>query len=269
MSKKFYGDIELMGGGAVLNLSGERLSDDPTLEESEEGRIIYNTTENAYKYNNGSAWLAFEVSTTSSSALIETLGSNWINEDFSFDPTPFNALGNLTGLTTSDSLFTVIAQLDGGITTAKTVVTLRGIPLNFDPEDLETKNIIYFDGATFVRGTINDLDTLAINVSALNDVSLTNIADNEALFFQNDEWVNKKIHFQYQDLSGTVNTFVIDHELGVQFCNVEVIDMSGGTPFTIDPAEIVSVVFTSDTQLTVTLTGNKAVTITVTGLNVV
>jgi len=269
MSKKFYGDIELMGGGAIFNLSGERLSEDPELEESEEGRIIYNTTESAYKYNNGSAWLIFEVSVTASNALVETLGTVWINENFSFNPDPFNDLDNVSGLTATDSLFTVIEQLDAGITDAKIVVTLQGVPLNFDPEDLEANNIIFYDGAEFVRGTINDLDTLELNVEELADVTITDLADNEALFYQDGAWVNKKTYFQYQELSGTVNVFVVNHELGVQFCNVEVIDMSSGTPVVIDPADIVSIAFTSDTQLIVTLTGNLAVTIVVAGLQTI
>ncbi len=269
MSKKFYGDIELIGGGAILNLSGERLETDPPVEASEEGRIIYNTTDNAYKYNNGSAWLTFEVSLTATNALIETLGDNWINANNSFNPAPFNNLDNFSGLTTNDSLFTVIEQIDAGLTNALIVVTLQGVPLDFDPEDLEVKNILFFDGANFVRGTVNDLDTVELNVEELNDVTLLSVGDNESLIFQDGTWVNKKTHVEFQDLSGTVNVFVIDHELGTQFCNVEIIDMSVATPTKIDSSEVVSVAYISATQLIVTLTGNKAVTILVDGLEVI
>lgn len=269
MSKKFYGDIELLGGSTIINLAAETFENDPTFDETESGRIIYNSTENAYKYNNGSAWVTFEVSTTSSNALVETLGSNWINGDFSFDPTPFNTLDNLDGLVTTDSLFTVIAQLDVGISVAKSVVTLQGVPLNFNPVDLEPKNIIYFDGSDFVLGTINDLDTITLNLSELDDVTLLTVENNESLVFQNGNWANKKTRHQFQDLSGTVSTFVVTHDLGTQFCNVEVIDMSAATPIRMNPAEIISIAYSSTTELTVTILNNKPVTILVNGLEIV
>lgn len=266
---KVYGDMEFVGGGAIINMSAERLVNDPVLEVEEEGRIIYTTTDSSYKYNNGSAWVAFQVSTTSNSTLIETLGNNWINANFSFNPTPFNALDNLSGLTTNDSLFDVIDQLDDGITTAKTVVTLQGVSLDFVVGDLSARNVLYYDGANFVPGTINDLDTPEIPVGDLSDITLTSISDNQSLVYQGGNWVNKLTHFQYQDLSATVNIFVVPHNLGTQFCNVEVIDMSLATPVKIDPSEITSIAYNSTSQLTVTLTGNKAVTILVSGMDVV
>ena len=144
MSKKIFGDVELVGGGKIINMAAEQFETDPVLEASEAGRIIYNTTEASYKYNNGSVWLAFEVSATSNDALIETLGDNWINSDLSFNPTPFNNLDNISGLTANDSLYSVIAQMDAAITSALNVVTLQGVSLNFAPGDLENNNIIYF-----------------------------------------------------------------------------------------------------------------------------
>ena len=269
MSKKFYGDIELMGGGEVINLAAERVDADPIVEADEEGIIIYNKSDKSYKYNNGSTWLVFEVSATSSDELIKSLGNNWINEDFSFNPTPFNALDNFAGLTTTDSLFDVISQINTNITEAKTVITLRGVPLNIDPDNLEVRNILYYDGIDFVRGTINDLDTLDIDFDTLSDTTISSVQDNDTLVYQNNAWVNKKTHHKFQDLSGTVNIFTVTHELGTQLCNVEVIDMSVSPPVRINPAEITSITYTSDSQLSVAIAANKAVTILVNGLAIV
>lgn len=260
-----YGDINLIGG-VIKNLASEAFEADPAVDTEEEGRIIYNTTESAYKYNNGSAWLTFEVSSTSSNALIETLGSNWINENFSFNPTPFNDLSNFSGLTTSDSLYSVIQQIDNGLTDAKNVVTLQSVPLAFSEGDLEVRNIIYYDGAEFVRGTINELDTLTIPLFELEDTNIESINDNQSLVNQGGLWVNLATNFQYQELSGTVNTFVVPHNLGTQFCSVDIIDMSLATPVAIDSSLITSITFDSVSQLTVTLTVNTAVTILVNGL---
>jgi hypothetical protein len=262
---KVYGDIELLGGGKIINLAGEIVESDPVVDASEEGHIIYNSTDNVYKYNNGSAWLTFEVSATSNNALIETLGDVWINANFSLNPAPFNALDNISGLTTSDSLFTVIEQIDDALTNALNVVTLQGVPLAFDVTDLSARAIIYYNGANFVPGTINDLDTAEINFDEIADVSVVGLADNNIMVYQNGVWVNRKTHFDFQDLSGTVSTFVVTHNLGVQLCSVEIIDMNGGAPAIIDNALITSITFDSTSQLTVTLTGNLAVTILVRG----
>ena len=263
---KVYGDVELLGGGQDINLSGEQLSADPTFDVADEGKVIYNTTEKTYKYNNGSAWVAFEVSLTSSIELIETLGSNWINEDFSFDPTDFNALDNVTGLTAADSLFSVITQLDTGITEAKTVTTLQGVDLNFVPGDLSSGNIIFYNGANFIPGTVNDLDVVELGMGELSDSVVTDPENEQFMVYANGNWVNKPIFFKYEELSGTLNTFTVNHSLNEQFCHVTVIDMSFATPRRINPAEITSIEYNSSTTLTVTLTGNKAVTILVTSV---
>ena len=266
---KVLGDIDIRGGGKIINMAAEAVDTDPVLEASEEGRIIYNTTENAYKYNNGSTWLAFEVSLSGSDTLISTLGDNWINNDLSFNPAPFNALDNVSGLDSNDSLFSVIEQLDTAITSALNVVTLQGVSLDFTAGDLSANNIIYFDGTNFVPGTVNDLDTVELNLSEIQDVNITTPADNEQLVYQSGAWVNLPTHFQYQDLSGTNSTFVVNHNLGVQFCDVTIIDMSVATPQRIDPTLVQTVAYQDANQLTVVLApaaGNKPVTILVQGM---
>ncbi len=263
---KVLGDLELISG-KVINLAAGSYDSDPTFDAEDEGIIIYNSTEKAYKYNNGSSWVQFEVSLTSSVELIETLGSNWINDDFSFNPTDFNTFDNLTGLTANDNLFTVLSLLDEAITEAKTVETLRGVPLNFDAGDLSAFNIIYYDGANFIPGSINDLELVDINLDEVADTEIVDPQTNDVIAYQSGVWINKPMFYLYEELSGTLSTFTVNHSLGQRFCHVTVIDMSLSTPATINSAEVTSIEYNSDTTLTVNLTGNKPVTIIVSGLS--
>ena len=265
---KHNGNIELVGG-QILNLVGESLASDPTFDAAEEGRMFYNTATKEYKFNNGTDYVAFETDIVSASTTLRaSLGTEWVNTDFSFNPTTLNTLSNISGLTSNSSLYDVIDQLNTGIDTALTVTKLQGIDLDFTG-GLATGNIIYYNGSSFVSGTINDVDLVDISLSQINDVNLTSIANNEIAVYQNSEWVNKPLAFQYQELSGLTNTFAIAHNLGVQFCDVTIIDMDTATPSRIDPALVTTVNYDDANNLTVTLTGNKRVTIVVQGLGLV
>lgn len=259
---KHFGDIELIEG-EIINLIAKKVAADPVFDAADVGIIIYNTTENSYKYNNGSAYVTFEVSLTSSTQLVETLGDNWINPDLSFNPTDFNNLDNIDGLTANDNLFTALAALDTAITEAKTVTTLQGVSLNFTPGSLTALNILLFDGTDFIPGTVNDLDPIELNFSELQDTTIINPENDNFAVFDNGGWVNKPIFFKFEELSGTLSVFTVNHSLDEQFCIVSVIDMSFATPRRIDPAEIVTIEYNTESTLTVTLTGNKPVTIIV------
>lgn len=268
MAKKHYGDIELVNG-AIINLAAESVSADPTFNASDEGLIIFNTTDKVYKYNNGTAWITFEVSLTSTNELVDSLGNNWINPDFSFDPSDFNSLSNISGLSSTDSLYEVIVELNSAIDDAKNVGTLQGIDLNFTSGSVVAKNIIYFDGTDFVAGTVNDLDTVELNFSQLQDTNFSNLGNNNFTVYQGSKWVNKPVFFKYNELSGTLSTFTVNHSLGEQFCNVTIIDRSFATPRRINPSLISSIEYNSGSTLTVNLTTTKPVTIIVSGLNTV
>lgn len=262
---KHFGDIELIGG-VIKNMVGENFSSDPTFSASEAGRIIYNTTSNEYKFNNGTEWVVFETDIVSSSVTLRaTLGTNWVNPDFSFNPAPFNALDNISGLTGTESLFDVIFQLDNGITSALTVTKLQGVDIDFSG-GLSAGDIIFFNGEDFIAGTLDNLVVQSITLDDLTDVTLTTLEDNEITIFQNSEWVNKAFFFQFEDLSNLSSVFVVNHNLNTQFCDVTIVDMSTATPSRIDPSLITSIEYDDANKLTVTLTGNKPVTIVVVGV---
>ena len=266
MAKKHYGDIELVSG-TIINFEAENVAADPAFTVVEEGRMIYNTAEKAYKYNNGTSWVTFEVSLTSTNELILTLGANWINPDFSFDPTDFNDLDNISGLTTNDSLYDVIAELDAAITSSQSVVTLQGVPLDFTSGDLVANDIIYFNGTEFVRGTVNDLGLVELNFSDLQDTNFSGLGNDQIAVYQSGGWTNKPFFHKFQELSGTLNVFTVNHSLGEQFCHVTVVDMGFSPPRRMDPSSISRIEYNSASTLTVTLTTNRPVTIVVSTLD--
>lgn len=264
MAKKHFGSITLVNG-QIINLSAENLESDPTFNVGDEGIIIYNTVEKAFKYNNGSSWVTFQTSATSSNVLIETLGIDWVDTNLKFNPTNFNGLDNITGLSVTDSLFDVIVQLDSAITDAKTVEALQGIDL--DLSGLSSGNIIFFDGTAFVVGTLSDLDAQDLDFDDLSNVSFDLVQNNQIVVAQGSNWVNRPFIFKYQELSNSINVFTVNHSLGERFCHVTIIDMNQPTPRIIDPSLVSSVQFNSESTLTVTLTVNRAVTILVSSLN--
>ena len=256
---KYFGDIELIEG-KILNLIGEKVSSDPTVVAAEEGRIIYNTTEKAYKYNNGSAYVAFEVSVTTNDALIDTLGSNWINNDFSFDPTPYNNFDNVSSLTANDSLFNVLDQLDTAITNALSVNKIDGIDV--DTSGIQNQDILMFDGSDFIAASIDDLGTPTLDFSEINDTNFTGLANNDIVVYDsgNSEWQNRQWWFKYENFAANT-TFVVTHNLNSQYCHVTVINASDDTIIT--PSDIT---FTDANNLTVQLGSSNPVIIIVTAL---
>ena len=261
---KHLGDIELIGG-EVKNMKVEALSSDPAFVASDEGRIIYNTSTREYKFNNGTDWVAFESDAVSASTTLRsTLGTEWVNTDLSFIPTALNNLDNLSGLSSNDSLFDVITQLDAAITSSLTVTKLQGIDLNFTG-GVSVRNIIYFDGNDFIPGTINDLDTVQVSVDDLTDTALTSPANNEILTYSGSDWVNKKFVMEYNDLTGLTSTFNVNHNLGKQYVGLTIIDRSTNPGKKVPDSDVTSVTYTDENNLIVVLNSNRPVTIIVTG----
>ena len=104
---KFYGDIELVNG-SVLGLHVEEV-ESLSISEIDDNRLL--SFEGKLYFNNGVGYKLLQFSDTDNeSPLITTLGP-WINNDLSFDPTPFNVLANISDLTSDNSLLDVISQL--------------------------------------------------------------------------------------------------------------------------------------------------------------
>lgn len=262
---KTIGDIELVGG-SILNLNAESLATDPAFTADDEGRIIYNTTTNEYRFNNGSEWVAFQSDAVSSSTTLrDTLGTEWVNSNFSFNPTQLNLFDNVSGLTSNSSLYDALNQLDSAITTSLNVTKLQDVDLDFT-SGLEVNNIVYYNGSEFVNGTVNDLDLVELDLSELDDVTFSSLKANEIAAYNGSEWVNRPLVYTFDDLSGANQVFNVNHNLGTRFVSVTIFDRALGGVKTLDPSSLTSIVMSDDNNLTVTLNRNTRVTILVIGM---
>lgn len=247
---KYFGDIELISS-KIINCFIESVEILPTFTSDDTSRIVYNISNHQYYYNNGTEYVPFQVASQAAEPLIETLGTNWINDDYSFNPAPFNALGFIGDpLTSTDSLFTVFEQLD------TTITDLQNIGINdisgFSVNNATAGDVLYFNGTAFINSPLSDLPNfgLVISLDELSDVSIeTTPTDNESLFFdsQSNKFTSFKTMFRYEQ-DTPQSTHVVTHNLGQLFCFVQVWNTSNNAMIT--PAAIIA---NTSSQLTVTL----------------
>ena len=152
------------------------------------------------------------------------MGSEWINVNYSFNPTNFNSLDNITGLTSASSLYNVIQQLDDAITTHKVSELNDLADVTFSNPSLN--EIIYHDGTTWVNGSINNiLTSISYNLSDANDTSITAPTNGDKLVYSDNSntFENKKTSHTFD--TATENTiFGITHNLGTTHCHITVIN---------------------------------------------
>jgi hypothetical protein len=163
---RINGDLEFIaaGSGVLKNTVIESFASDPGTGVVA-GRIYYNTTNNEYRFYDGTSWQVFGTGGTAGGIQTElddtqsSLGS-FINTDGSFNEVPLNSLGNVTGLTGSDSLLDALSQLDAAITAAAGVDTLAELT-DVTLAGLANKDVLAYDGAGWVNRTRdgNDLVT--------------------------------------------------------------------------------------------------------------
>lgn len=247
---KFYGDIELVNG-SILNLKVEEV-DTIDLESVDSNRLV--VYQGALYFNNGVGYypLMFDNAFTENT-LILSLGQNWLNENQSFNPTPFNALENVSGLTADDSLFTVISQLDSAITSLS-------IDSIFDLSDV-TQSSALAEGQVLLYGVDSFYNlTLQSAFDSYVDFNIQDAADfqvnvelssyNLLLWDANiNKFTNSKSYYTYSsDISQA--SYTVLHYLGKQYCIVEVIDKTTNLKI---PSDQYTVEYFSDNILGVNL----------------
>lgn len=256
-----YGDLTLFGDARIINAKIEDGSL-PTFTADDEGRLfVYN---HELYFNDGSKWSTFQLSNNSSEPLIDTLGRNWINEDLSFNPTDFNNLDNITGLTANDTLFDVFVALDAAISNVSSLNFSDLEDVNFS--SLAAGDIIFYNGTSFSNITLNDLASSQLNFSSenLSDTSIVDYASGDVLVYSeiDSKLVNRKTFAEYTNLAANTS-FIVSHDLGVKYCIVQVINAQTDALVTSD----YGVIFDSVDQLTVTVTPAIPVKILVTAVN--
>jgi len=219
---KFYGDIELVNG-SILGLHIEEVNSlsIPTIDNN---RLL--SFEGKLYFNNGSGYKLLQFSDTDNeSPLITTLGP-WVNTDLSFNPTGFNALDNISGLTSENSLFDVISQLDSAISsvTQNALTDLQDVVVT-SPED---GDILVFSSGTLVNLSLQDaiVNYGNVTIASLQDYDTTGVNLNNDLIYWNStlsKFTNKRCFYRHSSETSQTE-YVFSHNLGVQFCFVEVFD---------------------------------------------
>lgn len=131
-------------GAEIRNAVIEKLASDPTAEE---GRIYYNTTDNEYRYYNGSAWQPFGEGVIATN--IVTASGGIYDTDGTYDGTTVDAA--ISNVTASTDLLDALVQLNAAI------VSAGGNPFQ----------ILDDDGDTYVRtesSAAGDQDTVVIQI---------------------------------------------------------------------------------------------------------
>ena len=179
-----FGNIELIG--RIFGLKLELIEDTDQINLDELGRLYYNDSTQSVEVVTDDGIKSLQFGYDSDNKLIETLGSNWINPDYSFNPVPFNELQNIAGLSSTDSLFDVITQLDsviGNRASTNITMTQDRYLLNTDnflrlrlststPRNLvirNNSNIAYKDN---FEVEIEQTGTAVINITAESGVTL-------------------------------------------------------------------------------------------------
>ena len=257
-----YGDIELVNS-EIINLKVDAKANLPTFISTDESRVVYNLTDHQLYYNNGTAYFPLQVASQNAQPLIETLGTEWINPDLSFNPSNFNTLPFISGLTSNDDLFSVFEQITAELQNLGNISinSLGGVTL----ESPQVNDILYFNGSLWTNTQIDNIPNLTIDIGlgSLNDVELTGTLENtQLLFFDStiNQFTNASWAFTYTNLTSQ-GTHTVVHNLGQQYCQVTVINPTTSPPQTVP---VSAILYNSTVQLTVDLVSSSPAKILVT-----
>lgn len=189
---KLNGNLVLNAAGTseIRNMMVERLANAsfPTISASEKGRILFDTTNSVFVFNDGAAWVTFATGGNAEALqtevdAIETMLGAFVAADGSFDATALNALSQITGLTGSDTLLDALTQLDTAIAAAAGVDTLGELT------DVTLSTVVAGQVLRFT-GTGQDSVNQTLVATDLGDVTITTAADGDVLYYSSGAFVN-------------------------------------------------------------------------------
>jgi hypothetical protein len=257
----YYGNIELVSG-EILNCIVENLAQDPEFVRADSGRVYFNTTTGTLKYNNGIEYV--DTAGGFNAPLVDTLGSNWINNDYSFNPEAFSNFSTVTNLSANSTLFTVLSDMDAAIGNFQ-LGSIFDIANVKETSTLQTGDICFFNGVDFTFASINNLinEYSAISTETLSDIEIVGNLESGNVFVWSSllsKFVNTPIFYNYTNYSSAVS-FTVTHNLGVLYPFVNVVNP--GNNQTITPT---SVIYIDENQLIVNISSPSPVVINVIGV---
>lgn len=228
------GGVELKGG-KITDLVIESIPTPPVFSSNNSGQFTFSLSDGVLRFNNGLGLVALNTSVSENPNLIESLGSNWLNSDLSFNPAPFNVLDGISGLTTNDSLFQVIKQLSERIEDNTTVETAQLVapPGTQDLFVLThlAGDLIFLNIETLLRASSIDLD-----FDNLNGFNITSTKQGNMLVFDSvGDLVSRDVSYTYQSFTAN-DSHVVNHNLGQRYVSVFCINPS--TNKAVQPLEV-------------------------------
>jgi|694.fasta_scaffold04879_9 hypothetical protein len=164
------------GQGEFQNALIERVSDVPSVNPAEKGRIVFNTTSNTYFYNNGTVWMAFATGGNATAlqnevdALEVALGSS-INASGQFVTGQFT--GYASGATTITEAINMVQQ---AVTAHNTLGELDNVADTADSAPV-TGNFIKYTGSQWANVTpvLADISNVTATASEVNELHTSGI----------------------------------------------------------------------------------------------
>jgi hypothetical protein len=226
-------------GGKIVNLVIDSIPSAPSFNAENAGEFTFSISDKVLRFNDGEKLVALNTTVSEDPNLKASLGSNWLNEDLTFNPVPFNDLPGISGLTGNDSLFDVVDQL-ANIVANVSSIKLSDIDMsNFsNANDMSVIGYLSGDLLLFDIEQILEGSTFNLTFDNLNGFDITDTTRGNMVFFDNnDNLVSKKTHYTYTNYTKSVS-HSIPHNLGTQFCVIYCIDPSTSPPTLITPTGI-------------------------------
>lgn len=240
--------------GKIVNMVIDSIPSAPSFNSENSGEFTFSLSDKVLRFNDGEKLVALNTTVSEDPNLIASLGSNWLNEDLTFNPVPFNELEGISGLTGTDSLFTVIDQMTTLIDNVSTIA-LSDIDMSQYSSANDMSVVAYLSGdlLLFDIEQILEGSTISLTFDNLEGFNITDTTEGNMIIFNTnntthvDELVAQTVHFTYYNLASGVS-HTLRHNLGVRHCAVFCIDPQTHAMITPD-----SITFDSDNEAVVHL----------------
>lgn len=236
----------------IQNLRVEKLTALPTFGSSDNGRLVYNTTNNTMYFGQNGGWIPIATGGNAAAlqAEVNALGASL--GGLVGDDGVYNA-GALTGnLASSTSVTNVFEKIQALVAAEVTRATAAEGVLTTALAQEVTDRVADVDAeearAMAAEGILTTAAATEASTARAAEAALSTSISNEVTRAETAEAaIEAKIGKMYFLYSGTSSdTHVVDHALGQKYCNVTVLDSSD---------EVVipqSITFNTDNRLTVT-----------------
>lgn len=175
---KLNGNLTLNTGGAseIQNAILERVASNPSIVAGEKGRIIFNTTNGLYYFNNGTSWSPFATGGDAATLqaevdAVETSLGSLVNADGTFAA---GAFSGFTNVVTPTSVTNALSQLDAAISGKDQLSELTDVTLTAPSEG---QYLQYLSGAwknsTLTLSKVTDVTASASEVNQLTSSGIT------------------------------------------------------------------------------------------------